>query len=257
MSYALITGASKGIGKSIATALAQRKINVLLVSRSAGLLKELADSLKKQYGVETDYLAIDLSMPDASKSVYNWVQEKKYPVHILVNNAGYGLWGRFDNLGLEEQNNMIQLNISVPVNLTYAMLPLLKANNKAYILNIASITAYQALPTLSVYAASKAFVLSFTRGLKYELKTTNVSVTCISPGPTDTDFVNRANMEDAVKKKAEKFNMTPDAVAEIAVKGMFKGKTEIIPGVSNYLGAQLASLAPKWLVEKIAAGIYE
>jgi short-subunit dehydrogenase len=257
MEYALITGASKGIGKAIAYELAGRKTNVLLVARSEELLKELAQDIKTRFGVEADYFAIDLSAPDAARHVKQQCIDKNYSINILVNNAGYGLWGRFDTLTLEEQNNMLRLNMNTLVNLCYEILPLLKATKKAYILNVSSTAAYQAVPTLSLYAASKAFVLSFSRGLKIELKNTSVSVSCLSPGPTTSDFVNRARMGTAIQKKAEQFSMTAEKVAKIAVNAMFSGKAEIIPGISNILTAKITNFIPKWLPEKIAENLYK
>jgi uncharacterized protein len=258
MNYALITGASKGIGRSLAFALAKRKINLLLVARSEALLKELSASVKKQYSVEADYLSMDLSHQDSPKILHQWCIDKGYSVNILINNAGYGLWGEFDKLGLEEQNNMMQLNMFSLINLTYEMLPLLKLNKQAYILNVASTAAYQAVPTLSLYAASKAFVLVFSRGLKLELAKTNVKVSCICPGPTSTGFIERAGMGGGIiEERAEKFSMTSDKVAEIAIAGMYAGSAEIIPGIANKVGAMFTSFAPKWITEKITAGLYK
>jgi short-subunit dehydrogenase len=258
MNFALITGASKGIGKSLAFALAKRKTNLLLVARSGDLLEEISISIKKQYSVEVDFLSIDLSHQDSSKFIYQWCLDKGYSVNILINNAGYGLWGEFDKLGLTEQNNMMQLNMFALVNLTYEMLPLLKLNNQAYILNVSSTTAYQAIPTLSLYAASKAFVLLFSRGLKLELEKSNVKVSCICPGPTSTGFIERAGMGGGImEERAEKFSMTSDKVAEIALTGMYAGNAEIIPGIANKVGAMFTFFAPKWLTEKITASLYK
>ena len=258
MNFALITGASKGIGKSLAFALAKRKTNLLLVARSGDLLEEISISIKKQYSVEVDFLSIDLSHQDSSKLIYQWCLDKGYSVNILINNAGYGLWGEFDKLGLTEQNNMMQLNMFALVNLTYEMLPLLKLNNQAYILNVSSTTAYQAIPTLSLYAASKAFVLLFSRGLKLELEKSNVKVSCICPGPTSTGFIERAGMGGGImEERAEKFSMTSDKVAEIALTGMYAGNAEIIPGIANKVGAMFTFFAPKWLTEKITASLYK
>jgi uncharacterized protein len=141
-------------------------------------------------------------------------------------------------------------------NLSHAMLPELKKHSKSYILNVASTAAYQAVPTLATYAASKSFVILFTRGLRLELKGTSVSVTCLSPGATSTNFVDRAGME-AMKEKAEKFSMKPDLVAKIAIEGMFKGKAEILPGFVNWISVQLTYLMPKFIPEKIAEGLYK
>jgi len=256
MSYALITGASKGIGRAMAFELARRKLNLLLVARSASELQTLSDELRKQHGVQTDILAIDLSQPDAAAQVKKWCLDKGYPVSILINNAGYGLWGRFGQLTLAQQRNLMQLNMQALVDLTYEMLPLLKQHPKAYILNVSSTAAYQAVPTMSVYSASKAFVLVFTRGLRYELRNTSVSVTCLSPGATSTNFIERAGMQ-AMQAMAAKFEMTPEEVAKIAIDGMFKKKAEIVPGLLNSVTVKATYFLPKWLTEKMAANLYE
>ncbi|MES2734352.1 MAG: SDR family oxidoreductase [Bacteroidota bacterium] len=256
MSYALITGASKGIGKAMATQLAQRKVNLLLVARSADALKELGDSLKQQYGIQTDFLAIDLSLPTAAAEVKQWCLDKGYAVSILINNAGYGLFGRFEQLSLQEQRNLMQLNMQTLVDMTYEMLPLLKKNPKAYIMNVASTAAYQAVPTLSVYAASKSFVVVFTRGLRYELRHSSVSVSCLSPGATSTNFIERAGLQ-AIQETAAKFEMPPEEVARIGIAQMLKGKAEIIPGLLNLVTVKATSFLPKWITEKIAANLYE
>lgn len=257
MSFAIITGASKGIGKAIAEELAARKINLLLVARSSALLEELAIRLSSQYQVSVDYLSLDLAQPDAVEQIMKRIAERQYKIQILVNNAGYGLSGRFTAYDAKEHQEMMQVNMMVPVALCRQMIPLLQAQAQAYILNIASTAAYQAVPGLSVYAASKAFVLNFSRGLHYELRNTSISVTAVSPGSTDTEFAHRAKVGDKARKTAEKVNMTPQAVAKLAVNAMFARKTELITGVINKLGAFFAWLLPKKLVEKASAGIYE
>ena len=257
MSFALITGASKGIGKSIALQLAANKKDLLLIARSEQQLQELAIDVQKKYGIKAYYLSMDLSRQEASRHVFNWCSENGYDVDMLINNAGYGLSGSFERYTLEEHVNMMQLNMNVVVEMTYLFLPQLKKQPKAYILNIASSAAYQAIPYLSLYAASKSFVLQFSRGLHHELKQTNVSVTCVNPGATDTAFVDRANVGTKGLELAKKFNMRPDEVAKIALDGMYKGKTEVITGFLNKLGAALAWLLPKKTIEKASAKIYQ
>lgn len=257
MSFALITGASKGIGKSIALQLASNKKDLLLIARSEQQLQELATDVQKKYGIKAYYLSMDLSRQEASRHVFNWCSENGYDVDMLINNAGYGLSGSFERYTLEEHVNMMQLNMNVVVEMTYLFLPQLKKQPKAYILNIASSAAYQAIPYLSLYAASKSFVLQFSRGLHHELKQTNVSVTCVNPGATDTAFVDRANVGTKGLELAKKFNMRPDEVAKIALDGMYKGKTEVITGFLNKLGAALAWLLPKKTIEKASAKIYQ
>ncbi|WP_419802945.1 SDR family NAD(P)-dependent oxidoreductase [Mucilaginibacter sp.] len=257
MAYALITGASKGIGKAIATELALRKIDLLLVARSAEDLKVLADELGKKHGIKTAFLPIDLSAENAAQQVFDWCLKENFSINILVNNAGYGLSGNFDKYKLEENLNMLQLNMLVPVALTQLFLAQLKTQPKAYILNTASSAAYQSVPGLALYAASKSFLLSFSRGLHQELKKTNVSVTCLSPGATDTDFVVRAQLGPKGLKAASQVNMTPEAVAKIAVKAMFRGKAEVIAGAVNKLSVFAAWLLPKGFIERTAMKIYQ
>jgi hypothetical protein len=144
-----------------------------------------------------------------------------------------------------------------PVQMCQLFLPVLREHTKAYIMNIASSAAYQAVPGLSLYAASKAFVLSFSRGLGQELRGSGVSVTCVSPGATDTDFVYRAQIGAKGLKAADKVNMTPASVAAIAVKGMLARKAEVITGVINKVGAFLVWLLPKGLVERTAMKLYK
>lgn len=254
--YALVTGASKGIGKSMAIALAQRKINLLLVARSADELGKLQTVIKNQYSVEVDILPIDLSNNDGPKTILDWVNNKGYHIHILINNAGYGLWGKFAELDLTAQLEMCQLNMNTVTSLCHLLLPSLLKAEKAYILNVSSTAAYQAVPTLAVYSATKAYVLSFTRALRFELKNTGVSLSCLSPGPVDTGFASRAGL-DAFSKMAKKFNMQPDDVAEIAIKGMFAKKSEIIPGFTNIISVYANRILPKGFIEKMAAGIYK
>ncbi len=244
-----------GIGRAIVVALAQQGYSLLLVSRSANELKLLAQQIEEQYSVEAKYLATDLSKMNAAGHIANWCRTFPQTLNILVNNAGYGLWGDFENLDLSAQQNMVQLNIGAVTDLTHHLLPLLKQQKQAYILNIASTAAYQAVPTLALYAASKAFILSYSRALRYELKNTTVSVSCLCPGPTATGFADRAGMS-ALAELADKFNMQPTEVAAAGLKGMFAKKAEIIPGFLNKLSVIGARYLPKALIEKVAAGLY-
>lgn len=257
MKYALITGASKGIGRAIARELAARGVHVLLVARDRFLLEELATELVAKHKIDARYLALDLAGAQAVPQLYRWISEQKIQVHILVNNAGYGLSGAFESYTAADHEEMMRVNMTVPVELTSVLLPQLKQNQPSYILNIVSSAAYQSVPGLSTYAASKAFMLSFSRGLRYELRKQGVSVTAVSPGSTDTGFATRAKVGKKGLKAAEKVNMTPEAVAKIAVNAMYSKKAEVITGFINQLGAFLVWLLPKKLAEKTAAGIYE
>ena len=257
MSFALITGASKGIGKSIAENLAAKGYSLLLIARSHELLKEVKQEIETKSKVEVKFLVLDLSAPTAAQQVFDWCTQNNFPISVLVNNAGYGLSGAFESYPLEQHLNMLQVNCLTLVQLTHLLLPKLREQNKSYILNIASSAAYQAVPYLSLYAASKSLVLSFSRGLHYELRKTTVSVTCVCPGATDTDFNNRAKIGPKAMKTAEKVMMTSDIVGKTAVDAMFAKKTEVITGAINKIGGFLTWILPKKVLEGGAARLYE
>ncbi|RFS19692.1 SDR family NAD(P)-dependent oxidoreductase [Chitinophaga silvatica] len=257
MSVALVTGAAKGIGKAIAAVLAEKKYQLLLIDIDKDNLEKTANELAAKHQIEVAILHQDLSAPGALSKIQAWTNPYHDQLTVVVNNAGYGINGAFEHLTLEEQFNIIDVNVKAQVGLSYIYIPVLRKFPKAYLLNLASTTAYQTVPYLNIYASTKAFALSFTRGLRYELRNSNISVSALSPGSTDTDFVNRARMGQRTRRIADRFNMTPEKVAQIAIDGLFKGKAEIVPGFTNKLNAWLPKFFPKLFVEKIAAGIYE
>jgi short-subunit dehydrogenase len=257
MSYALVTGAAKGIGKAIAKELARHEFDLLLVDLDEQGLAATKKELESGSGSVIYTFPLDLSAPGALQRLISWTATWHDELQVVVNNAGYGLNGVFEQLQLEEQLNIIDVNIKAQVSLSHAYIPVLKKRTRAFLLNVGSTTCFQAIPYLNIYAASKAFVLSFTRGLRFELRNSSVSVSVLIPGSTNTDFVNRAHMTDATKKAAEKFNMSPELVGKIAVRELFKGKAEIIPGFINKLHAFFPKFFPKTFVEKIAANIYK
>jgi short-subunit dehydrogenase len=258
MAFAVITGASKGIGKEMVVILAKGKHDVLLIARSAKELNNLAGDLKKEFGIKALVLPIDLSTAESAKTVGVFIVEQRIDIDILINNAGYGVWGAFDALKLDEQLNMMQLNMQTLVALTHTLLPFLQKNKQSYILNIASTAAYQSMPFLSAYAATKSFVVSFSRGLHEELKSSGVSVTCVSPGPTDTSFMDRAGMvSQKIIDAADKFGMSAEAVAQIGIKAMFNKETETIPGGINKLTAIFPRFIPKKLIERTVGNLYK
>ena len=256
MAFALITGGSGGIGFYLARELASRKHNIILVARSSEQLSQRCAELSKAFNIRAEFLSLDLSTPDAHLTLKSWLHQNSFSIDILINNAGYGIWNPVEKTTLDELTNMMQLNMNTLVNLCYTLLPDLKTHKKSFILNVASTAAYQAVPTLTTYAATKAFVVLFTRGLRQELMKSSVSVSCLSPGATSTGFIDRAGMA-SMKERAEKFSMKPEAVAKIGIKGMLKGKAEIIPGFVNWLSVQFTYLVPKSLTEKIAQELYK
>lgn len=257
MPYALVTGASRGIGRAFALALARRGYDLLLVARSDDQLRELALEISAKHQHQAHVLALDLATPDAAETVATWAARQAPELTVLVNNAGYGLWGEFEKLSLAEQQNMLQLNMLLPVALTHALLPQLRRQPRAYILNVASVAAYQAVPLLTLYAASKSFLLSFSRGLRLELIDTSVSVSCLSPGFTTTTFSERAGIGTEMQNAASRVAMTAEAVADSGLDGMLAGEPEIIPGLLNKVSAGLSSLIPKRLTEKISSSLFK
>ena len=257
MPSALITGAAKGIGRAIAGELARLNYDLFLIDIDEPELLRTARRLEEQHGTFTYTLTLDLSQPGVAQTIQAWYKQFRNDLEVVVNNAGFGLNGSFEQIPIAEQLDVINVNIKALVEISYAFVPILKEQKKAYLLNVGSTTAYQTVPYVSIYAASKAFVVSFTRGLRHELRHSNLSVSCLSPGSTDTDFVNRARMGESIKKTASKLNMSPESVAKIAVKGLFRGESEIIPGFINQVGAFLPRVVPKSLVEKVVGDIYE
>jgi short-subunit dehydrogenase len=254
--YTLITGASKGIGKAFAIEAARRGHNLILVARDADQLNTLAKEIGTTHKVRVHTYAQDLTRPDAPKGLANFCQRHHYTVDTLINNAGIGLWGKFDDLDLAAQINSVQINVTAIVALTHAMLPLLKTHKKSYVLNVASTAAFFPTPYFSVYAAAKAFVLSFSQALRYELKPDKILVSCLCPGPTESDFVKTAKME-SFRFNRKEFFMPAEKVAKAGLDGLKTGKPVIIPGASNQISAYLASTLPSRLMARVAARIYK
>lgn len=256
MPYALITGGSKGIGQAIAECLAQRHTDLLIVARTENIMAENARQWKEKYGIEVHYYCYDLRLPDAARQVFDWVHIHQWPVNILINNAGYGRWGKFNELSLDSQQKMLRINMHTLFDLTYLMIPLLQKNHPAYILNVGSMAGLQAMASLNAYAASKAFVNLFSRALHDELKPLDISVTLLSPGSVNTNFVSVSGMHH-MENLARKTSMSADAVAQAAVKALFQKKKQVTPGFPNRLTAFAIKHLPKAWVEHIAASVYK
>ena len=255
LGYAIITGASQGIGKAIALELASKGFGVVLVARSAAALEAVAEEAGQRNGGRAHVLVQDLATPVGVQELVAKVDRLGLRVTCLVNNAGYGLYGRFSDLSVEEQQGMMHLNMSVPVTLTHHFLPRLMEEKQAYILNVSSMSAYSSVATLAVYSGSKAFLLRWSRALRLELKGTGVKVTAVCPGSVNTGFIARAGM-GALQDLADKFGTGPEPVAASAVRAMLKGKAEVVPGLLNAITGWLQRKMPTALGETIASGIY-
>ncbi len=253
--YALVTGASSGIGKALAIQLAGKGYNVVLVARSEPALNEVAKEITENHKVKALVFAADLTDSASPARIRDFCADHKLPVSVLINNAGYAVFGLFDKTEIEVQIDMMEVNNAAMVRLCHAFIPYMIDQPKSYIMNIASTAAFQAVPAMSLYAASKAFVITFTRGLQMELEDTNIHVCCVLPGPTSTNFMDRANM-GVLKEFAAKFEWPPAKVAKIALRGMFSDAVEVIPGLMNSVSYAFLKFMPKKVGEKIAAGIY-
>ena len=242
MNYTLITGASKGIGKAIAFEAAKRKMNLLLVARSKDLLGQLVSELSSM-NVSVKIFAADLLQDDAAKKIFQFAKENGLNINMLVNNAGAALYGRFEDADLQKNMNVMKLNMDACVKIAYEFLKQTDASQRRYILNTVSIGAYQPLPTMAIYAASKSFMLFFSRALRQEMKEKNVYVTALCPGGVETEFFMPAGLEKVVEKNA-KYMMSADIVAKAGLNAVMKNKSVEIPGFINKMTALVSKLFP-------------
>lgn len=254
MGFFIITGATKGIGKAIAEGLAQRGKNLILIARSEDILRWLSLDFADKYKVQVLYLVLDLTQADFIKNIEGFIVTKGLEVEGLVNNAGFGKWGRFDKMKIDKVKAMMRLNMSATVELTHKILNLRKGHQPLYVLNIASTASFQPVPYFSVYAASKIFILSFSRALREELKQEKVYVSCLCPGPTRTEFFSKAEASHTLLNSGI-VTMKPEKVARSAIKGMFKKKEIIIPGLQNKINYFGSKIFPVSLVLKIVKAI--
>ena len=251
MSYVLITGASSGIGTELAKKFAKKGFDLFLVARNENRLLLLKEELFKVNQVDIQILSCDLSMDDGPKKVYEFSKKNNMLVSVLVNNAGYGDFGKFIDGDLEKYKNMIDLNNKALMSLSYLYIKDMKADHYGHIINIASIAGFMPGPYMAVYYASKAFVLSFSAALREELKEDNVHVTTFCPGPVNTDFWNRAGVKMS-KTKSTLFARSPKQVAKTGIKAFENNKGIVVDGFINNLAVIGAKLGPTELVAKIA-----
>lgn len=239
--YALITGATSGIGYELAKLFAKEGYNLILVARNEQLLQQTTDELKQQYGVEITPLAKDLFKPTAAEEIYNKTREMGININVLVNDAGQGQWGPFVETDLQRDLDIIQLNIASLVSLTKYFLRDMVQRNEGKILQVGSEAGTTPVPLLSTYAATKAFVISFSVALADELRDTNITVTVLLPGATDTDFFHKANQENTVLYR-EKELLSPEEVAKDGYEALMKGERKIISGAKTKMHVLMADL---------------
>jgi uncharacterized protein len=246
----LITGASSGLGVEFAKIHAAKGDNLVLVARSRDKMNLLKLEIEKRHNVSILVIGRDLSDPNAAKTIYNELTKQKIRIDYLINNAGFGDFGLFAQSNWEKQLQMINLNIIALTYFTRLFLPDMIKHKSGKILNIASTAAFQPGPTMSVYFATKAFVLSFSEALANELKGTGVTVTALCPGATATGFKTVASLDNSKLFKGSVANSR--SVAELGYKAMMKGKTVVVHGLMNKIMASSVRFAPRKIVAIIA-----
>ncbi|WP_134700570.1 SDR family oxidoreductase [Ammoniphilus sp. YIM 78166] len=246
-SFVLITGASNGIGYELAKHFARNGYALVLVARNRKKLEELAQELESMYGTKSHILVKDLSIPGTPLEIAEELQQKALPIEILVNNAGFGLYGLFSETEAKETLDMIQVNISSLTHLTRLLLPEMMSRKSGKILNVASTASFQPGPLMAVYYATKAYVLSFSEALANELEPYGITVTALCPGPTATGFEQRAGFRASKLFKG----MSAEQVAVIGYEGLQQGKTVVIPGLKNWLLASSVRFIPRRVITKI------
>lgn len=239
--YALITGATSGIGYELSKLFAKDGYNLVLVARNGERLNEVANELKTSCSVEVTPLSKDLFRPEAAQEIYDEIKTRGIVINVLVNDAGQGEWGPFVQTPLSREIDIIQLNITSLVSLTKFFAKEMAARNEGKILQVGSEAGTTPAPLLSIYAATKAFVLSFTAALAYELRETDITVTALLPGATDTDFFHKAHQEDTVVYR-EKELLDPKEVAKDGYNALMNGESKVISGGKTKMQVFMADM---------------
>lgn len=251
--YALITGASKGLGKAFALELARMGKNLILVSLPHEGLGDLSESIRSEYGIEVAFFETDFLQNKNTLDLASKVNEK-YRLEILINNAGIGGSCKFTDASTEYLETIIQLNVSAPVLLLHELLPNLLKQKKAWVLNVASMACFSPIGFKTIYPASKKFIQHFSTGLREELKDTGVFISCVFPGPMRTNSV--------ISNRIEKYGlwarfilMTTEQVAAKSIRHMFKNKRNIVPGTGNKLYRIMMTWFPPRMVVNVATNM--
>lgn len=250
--WALVTGASAGIGRALAEELAASGTNLVLTARRRDRLEQLASTLGNKHGVRTEIVVADLARPEAPGQIYTFLKGKGIEIELLVNNAGFGAYGAFHESELSRDLEMVQVNCAAVVKLTRIFLPEMVARKHGDILIVASVAGYQAVPYISLYAATKAFDLNFAVGIAEEVRRHGVHVCALCPGSTTTEFREVAGQPPRTFRGAE----TAEKVAHVALNALAKGRSSVISGFNNRINVEGQRLTPRRLVTRIAEGMF-
>jgi len=250
--WALITGASAGIGVEFATQLAAGGTHLVLTARRRDRLEALSEKLKGAHKIQTEIIVADLAQPDAPEKIYGLTKQQGMVIELLINNAGFGQYGELTQVETQRLLNMVQVNCTAVVHLTRLFLPDMIARKSGYVLIVASTASFQAVPYISTYAATKAFDLLFAEGLAEEMKPHGVRVCALCPGSTESEFHAIAGQEQFTSKNQE----TAEKVARTGLQALAAGKSYAISGLGNYLGAHSQRMVPRRMVTRIAANMF-
>lgn len=246
--YTLITGASMGIGYELAKLFAKDKRNLILISRNILKLQDVKNELSK-FNVDIKILALDLKNSEDIQDLFNYIEANKLNINILINNAGIGTFGDFNNIEWKSEESLIDINIKALTKLTKYFLPKVVKEKEGGILNVASTAAFCSGPRMATYYASKAYVLNLTEAIYEEYKAAGIKISCLCPGPVKTSFQDKAGIKKS--KSAKKYLMDAEEVAKICYKDFYKGKVIIIPGVKNKLLVMGNKLLPRSISREI------
>ncbi len=241
--YALVTGATSGIGYELAKLFAQNGYNIIAVARTQKDLQKVATEFSS-YGVNVEMIAKDLFEENAATELYNEVKSRGIEVEVLVNDAGQGVYGLFADTDLEDQVRIIHLNVVSLTRLTYHFLRDMKARNSGKILQVASVVSELPAPYQAVYGGTKAYVLNFTEALINEVKDTNITITALQPGATDTDFFNKAGAQDSKIVQDKSKLADPAKVAKDGYDALMKGDDKVVSGFKNKAQIAMANITP-------------
>ena len=250
--WALITGASAGIGVALAKELASGGANLVLTARRQERLEELRRELTTKYNIKIAIFAANLADPSAPEKIYAFTRAQRISIELLVNNAGFGAYGDLPSIEIRRLLDMVQVNCAAVVHLTRLYLPEMVERRSGDILILASTAAFQAVPYITTYAATKAFDLLFAEGLAEEMKPHGIRVCALCPGSTESEFHVVAGQEKFMRK-----GETAEKVARTGLKALAAGKSYVISGVGNYLGAHGERLVPRRMVTRIAGNMFK
>lgn len=243
---ALITGGTSGIGYELAKLFAKDQFNLVIIARNLERLQSVKNELEDQHNIQVKILSKDLTKHESAEEIYDELKQQKWNIDVLVNNAGFGSYGPFDQIDLQHELAMLHVNIVTLTHLTKLFIRDMKSNNSGKILNLSSTAGFMPGPLMAVYFASKSYVLLFSEALDRELKGTGISVSALCPGVVPTNFQKTAQNEHYRLMKGRL--MSPEKVAEIGYKGLMKEKTVIIPGIDNKILSFILRFSPrKWV----------